>query len=560
MKVQDVGPFGAPILIVGEAPGREEAQKGVPFVGASGKLLKNMLQHVGIKYNNCYVTNVVNERPPNNNFKSLYEDKGKTPTQYLQNCWKTLREKVKEQKPNVVLCLGAEPLRALTNKIGIKDWRGSIIPMLGTKIIPTYHPAYILRVYNDHPIFELDASKAKEQSLFRDYNDPPNNILLKPDITDTIHFINNVTKRVSFDLETVGQHIRCIGLATGSIKCPRAIVIPFISFQNTGGFNINKGILKISNGGTPGTSYWTAENELIVLDFLNKLFEDKDIEIVGQNSMSFDAPLLKRHFRFEIINHYMDTMHAHHDLYSELPMSLNFLTTMYTEYSNYWSDKVTENDMSEWLYCAKDAIVTYISSYKIEENLIASNMKDYYFNIRRPLALALADAQIEGLDINETRRAEILKEQKEKLKDLQDNISKVAKTEINPNSHPQIKDLLYNKMGFPKVYNDGKVTVDEKALRALENKYPNTPVLEYIIMYRKTQKLISTYLLAKTDSDGKMRTSWNPSGTKSGRISSSKTIWKTGLQMQNIPKGHSRGVTNIRDIFIAGATQCSCQS
>jgi uracil-DNA glycosylase family 4 len=573
MKVRDTGPFGAKMMLVGEAPGKEEAEQGVPFVGRAGKTLKHMLQHSGIKYQDCYVTNITNERPPNNKFEHFYEDKSrKNPTPYLEECWSKLREKVTKLKPNVVVALGAEPLRALTNKTNIKNNRGCPIQALGTTILPTYHPSAVLRQYQPQrkasgetkkvplmPIVEMDLVKAKIYSILK-YTEPPTNIILKPSLTDVLHFLNNVTERIAFDLETVGHHIRCIGIATGSIKCPRAIVIPFISFQNTGGFEINKGVLKIGvNTNAPGSSYWTAENELVILDSLNKIFSNPEIEVVGQNSMSFDEPLLIEHFKMPIANHYMDTMHAHHDLYSELPMNLNFLCSMYTNYKNYWSDKVTENDMSEWQYCAMDSITTYISSYKIEENLKSANMVDYYFNHRRPLALALAVAQMEGLDIDEDRRNELIREQKAILKDLESRINEIAKCEVNINSPKQVAELLYERMNFPKILNKSKnVTTDEKALRSLERKFPNQPILESIIMYRKTKKLISTYLLAKCDPDGKMRTSWNPSGTEGARISSSKTIRGTGITMQNIPKGVGRGTTNIRDMFIAGRTKCTC--
>jgi len=68
MLCRDIGPLDAKIMLVGEAPGKTEEEKGIPFIGSSGKLLKSMLSHSGIDYKSCYVTNVVPERPPNNNF------------------------------------------------------------------------------------------------------------------------------------------------------------------------------------------------------------------------------------------------------------------------------------------------------------------------------------------------------------------------------------------------------------------------------------------------------------------------------------------------------------
>lgn len=564
MKTKDTGPFDAKIMIVGDFPSSNDLKSGLPFSGSSGKLLKNMLQHAGISYPECYVTNVVNEPAHNNRFEHFYEDnKRKTPTQFLQKQWVDLQDKIKRLNPNVVLALGAEPLRALTNKTDLKAWRGSIMLTLGTKVIASYHPRDVMRQYDYHPIFEMDAGKVKRFSLTAEHNEPLVNIKLKPNIEDALNWISIIKRnqsRFSFDLETIGSHIRCISLAFNPCGIPNAIVIPFITFNNSGGFQINKGVLKIQTDSQCASSYWTAENELLILDALNGLFQDENIEKVGHNSMSFDAPIIQNRLKMDIKNHYLDTMHAHHDLYSELPKSLDFITIMYTDFNNYWSDKVTSNDMSEWQYCAMDSISTLVCSYEIEKNLKEAGMFSYYHEIRKPLALALADAQTEGLDIDEVRRTELITEANKKLLSLKNQLKKITKTDtdINPNSHPQIKKLLYETMSFPKVYVKGKVTVDEKALRALERKFPNEPILEAIIMYRKTLKLISTYLKAIVDDDGKMRTSWNPSGTKGSRISSSKTIWKTGLQMQNIPKGITRGVTNIRDIFIAGKTKCLC--
>jgi uracil-DNA glycosylase len=91
-------------------------------------------------------------RPPGNSFSHFYLDnKRKEPSPNLELAWTKLREKIKKLKPNIVIALGAEPLRAITNKISIKNWRGSLIPILGTKMIATYHPSMVLRKYQYHP-------------------------------------------------------------------------------------------------------------------------------------------------------------------------------------------------------------------------------------------------------------------------------------------------------------------------------------------------------------------------------------------------------------------------
>jgi uracil-DNA glycosylase family 4 len=572
MRVADCGPFDAKILLVGEAPGAEEVAIGVPFVNKSGQLLKAMLRHSGIDYNKCYVTNVIQERPPNNKFEHFYEDaRRRTPIPILAQAWTELQEKIKRLKPNIVLALGAEPLRAITNKTNLRAWRGIVMSALGTKVIATYHPANILRqmwesdpkekIYNNLPIFEMDASKALRHSASFGYVEPSIRMTVKPTVQEVLDFVASIKGRVAIDIELVGHSIRCLSIATGPVACPVAIVIPFIKFQFSDGFEIRGPNVKILSGKSSASSYWSGEDELIVLDALNSVLTNSQIEKVGQNSVSFDAPIIKDQFKMVINNHYLDTMHAHHDLYSELPMGLDFLCSMYTDYPNYWTEKDTSNDASEWRYCGMDSIVTYVCSYEIENCLKAAGMSNYYFKHRHPLALALAEAQMEGIDIDEDRRNQLIKEQSKALTELKGKVSLIAGSDINLNSSAQMKYLLYEKMGMPEVYDrkTGKVSTDEKALRTLEKKYPDLAILDAIIMYRKAHKLISTYLKAKCDSDGKLRTVWNVSGTEGARISSSKTIWKTGLQMQNIPKGHSRGVVNIRDMFIAGVTKCICQ-
>ena len=81
MRCRDIGPPDAKIVLIGEAPGEEEERAGIPFVGPAGSMLKQMLSHSGINYNQCYVTNVMDVRPPGNRFKYFYD--GKIPSREL---------------------------------------------------------------------------------------------------------------------------------------------------------------------------------------------------------------------------------------------------------------------------------------------------------------------------------------------------------------------------------------------------------------------------------------------------------------------------------------------
>ncbi len=374
MRCRDIGPPDAKIILIGEAPGEEEERAGIPFVGAAGGMLKQMLSHAGINYSQCYVTNVMNVRPPGNRFKYFYE--GKLPSRELEDGWTKLRNKVEAIKPDVIIPLGAEPLKALCNKDKISDWRGTWLSFRGINVLPTYHPSYVNRVYKDHPIVEMDLIKAVTR---KPVSIPP--MILSPNVQQVVSFLSNCSSRVSFDIETVGKHTRCMAIATKTRflegicqpapgdRTSNAICIPFIKFPSSELMRpaIGSKIVRLSGSGNAG-SCWTNSEEISVLDAIDKLFMS-GIEVVGQNSICFDEPLLRYEFGLSIKNHYLDTMHAFHCLYPEFPMSLNFLTSIYTDYPNYWSDKDTNNDLSEWKYNCMDAIVTLDISYDIEKEL-----------------------------------------------------------------------------------------------------------------------------------------------------------------------------------------------
>ena len=562
MIVADSGPPDAKILICGEAPGADEERTGNPFVGQSGKLLRRMLSHSGINFADCYVTNVVDERPAGNNFAYFYEEKNrKVPTTRLSNYWDKLWRKIKAIKPNVVIALGGEALRALTRKRSIMAWRGTVILVDGIKILPTLHPSYILRVYGDHAIAELDFLKALGESHRPEYLKPVVHMTIMPTLSEVFDWIDTARKsnikRIGHDIETIETHVRCLSLAyhDRATKETTAISIPFIKMASSSMAMpaIGAKTIVLTTQSESASSYWNTQDETIILESIAKLFADKSIEIVGQNSIAFDAPILDHEFGLKISNHYMDTMHAWHELYSEFPKSLSFLCSILTNHQNYWSEKETSDDASEARYNAMDAAVTVEVSYKIEAELKEFNLWNIYREVKHPLVFALTKAQNIGVLIDKERQAQLVVETEREMACIKHTLGELACTEFNPLSPKQVCKLLYEEMKFPTMYNmEKRITANEEALLKLHKKYPGEQVLVDIIKYRKVSKLLSTYLKASADEDGRMRTSYNASGTKGCRISSSKTIWKTGLNLQNIPVREAKGIKNIRDLFIAG--------
>ncbi len=556
MIVRDIGPLDAKIMIVAEAPGETESREGIPLVGACGKLLKQMLSHSGINYSTCYVTNVVDQRPKNNDFGLYYFDRArKEPTEALKEYHKVLREKITTIKPNIVIALGAEAMRGIVNKFGISTWRGCILTYKGIKIISTYHPGHVIRKYSYHPIVEMDLAKANRESKFSELRVPSTDITLNPSLQQILNWINNVLYNpaefdaVSYDIETIGKLVRCISLAVGKPNNIKAISIPFIRFDAPASMPKDNKIIHLGISSSGLTSFWSVEDEVTIVQKLSELLESKKIKKIGHNSISFDAPIIEDNFGIEIQNQFMDTMHAWHLLYAELPNGLKFITLIITDYQNYWTEKETSTDLSEWHYNAMDSIVTLSIYYKLVTELIDNNMEEIYREVNE-LALVMSIISARGIKVDTVVRDKLIIVQEGKLEKLRKELSDAAGSEFNPNSPKQVKALLHDKLKLPKIRIKGKITTNEVALRTLLKKYPTEKILLAIVYYRKIVKLISTYLKVPLDDDGKMRTSYNVSGTKSRRLSSSQTLFGTGMNLQNIPVGKSKYVENIRHIFI----------
>lgn len=184
--------------------------------------------------------------------------------------------------------------------------------------------------------------------------------------------------------------------------------------------------------------------------------------------------------------------------------------------------------------------------------MMSKTLLDTYRNITHPLSTALSNAQRYGILIDIAARDGLKKKTEGKINATLRRISELAGKDINPNSPKQVAELLYRDLKFPILYNKQKrPTTDENAILTLHKKYPSEEVLSAIISYRKDTKLISTFLDVEVDSNNRMHTSYNASGTKNYRISSSKDLFGSGMNLQNIPVGKRPGIENIRNIFIS---------
>ena len=133
------GDAGAPIFFIGEGPGETEDRTGRPFVGRAGELLDRMINAMGLKREQVFIANIVKCRPPGN--REPAPDEVATCTPYLVR-------QIEIVRPRVIVTLGRPALQYMLNqKISISRMRGQWQRWRGIKLMPTFHPAYILRSY-----------------------------------------------------------------------------------------------------------------------------------------------------------------------------------------------------------------------------------------------------------------------------------------------------------------------------------------------------------------------------------------------------------------------------
>ncbi len=138
-----VGDINAQLLFIGEAPGAEEDQQGEPFVGKAGQLLTRIIQTMGLSRSAVYIANILKCRPDT---PGQAAGNRKPKPEEMQTCIPYLHEQIDLIGPRVIVALGATAVEGLLGKtIGITKLRGQWRTYRGIPLMPTYHPAYLLR-------------------------------------------------------------------------------------------------------------------------------------------------------------------------------------------------------------------------------------------------------------------------------------------------------------------------------------------------------------------------------------------------------------------------------
>ena len=330
------GPVPARVMIVGEAFGEEEERTGKPFVGASGKLLNSLLHEIGLMRSECYVTNLVNSRPLNNDISNWIAAKKKDVTsehvalrdKYVKPIivegFTSLKREISLVKPSVIITLGNTSMWALTGSWGIMKWRGSILDFEGIPLIPCYHPAAILREWSWHNITLQDLRRAK-RFLEGGIPLPKRRFILRPSFVTVEETLTSLHRRadsgpiwLDLDLETKRGHISCCGISWSRLD---AICIPFTCDASHEG-------------------YWLEAEEVAIIYNLYRLLTHSNVRVRGQNLL-YDFQYIHRWWLF-LPTFGQDTMISFHVLFPGLRKSLDFQASMLCEhYVNWKPDKTS---------------------------------------------------------------------------------------------------------------------------------------------------------------------------------------------------------------------------
>ena len=150
------------ILFIGEGPGYDEDQQGLAFVGRAGQLLTKIIEAMGLTRDQVFIGNIVKCRPPENR-KPLPDE--------MHACLPYLREQIQLLKPKIIVALGATAIQGLLGieTVGITKMRGKWLSYNGIDLMPTYHPAYLLR----NPTVKKDVWEDMKAVLSKLGREPP---------------------------------------------------------------------------------------------------------------------------------------------------------------------------------------------------------------------------------------------------------------------------------------------------------------------------------------------------------------------------------------------------
>lgn len=339
---------------------------------------------------------------------------------------------------------------------------------------------------------------------------------------------------VDFDLETRAGHIACAGLSWSRTD---AISIPFMCQESREG-------------------YWNEEEEAIILQKLYQVLTHENVRVRGQNLL-YDCQYTYRwwHFAPRVAQ---DTMISQHTLFCILPKSLAFQASMYADWYVYWKDegKTWQTGMGEkqlWGYNCLDCVYTREVG-EVEQQTIRGFGLEAIEAFQQKLFWPVLKAMNRGLRVDIKARSDLALKLMQEIAKREQYFIDILGHPLNTSSPKQMIQLFYTDLQQQAVMSRAKkgapahITCDDEALTKIgQRELILKPLVEAIADIRTLGVLLSTFVNAKLDIDGRMRCSFNIAGNTEGRgapatyrLSSSQNAFDSGANLQNIPSDKSK--------------------
>lgn len=529
------GTLDAEIAIVAEAPGPREVAMRLPLIGGSGAVLWETLARFGIRRQHVYSTNVVKKQLVD----TVHGKEGVSKNELSH--WKALLDWELSHLPRLryVVVLGGVALSALCDEDGVDKWRGSVIERDGRHYVISYNPANIIRRPQLEPVFIQDMAKLDmlRRGVWRPH---PVHVHLHPSPSDVVAWCDKMIAEgepVAYDIEVIGGETACVGFAND----PHIAMC--ISYRDR---HHNR---------------YTVADELRVRRAVQRVLRHGAVRLVAQNN-AFDAAWLWYKDRIKVQPIYVDTLLAHHTLHPTWPHNLGFLTAQYTTHPFYKDDKDAWREGGDidtfWQYNGRDCCITHAAHTGLVRDLRQQGLWDFFQQHVMRLQPRLIEMTVLGNKVDLDERSRITQALAAQLQVLEEewhrSVSSATGDDTlrpSPLSPKQIGELLFNRL---RLVGRGTSTDDANRQAILAN--PRTPpacvdMLNALDRYKTEHKFYSVYVSAGIDPDGRIRSDYKQFGTQyvPGRLSSSQTLWGSGMNLQNIPE-------RARGWFIADPGHC----
>lgn len=508
----------ANILILGEAPGAEEDKHQRPFVGGAGKVLNGILRSAGISREECYLTNVIKYRPPANNISTAQAQA------YVQKNIAPLVQEIQRVNPTVIVPVGNTALAALGFHYKITQARGAIFhsPKLG-KIIPTYHPAYIMRQRHERETSVRDFLKILKHSKTQLVPTFTENFNISPTVEDVETLARTVQMKVSqgeqvvlgMDLETTYEDsfmdtaIKLFGIA---ISDSTATVVPFVTQSDQ--------------------EYWDSDDKLYrAIIALGSILEDPNVTKIFHNSL-FDVPVLLNH-GFTVVGPIYDTMLGQYLVYHPSKHSLAYLASIYTDFPAWKLTADDKTDKEYRTYNARDCTILKMLKPHVDEDIRSNGVKPVSDVVMNNI-IPTAKMMVAGLPFDQDRYTQIRDDLISRIDQTEREVrEKAGEPDLNLNSTRQLRALLFDKLKLrSQVKTDsGELSTSKDVLNRLSNRYPNNEIVSKLLEYRTLQKQYDSFIKdIRVSDDGRVHSEFKMHTAVTGRFSSSNP------NLQNLPK------------------------